>query len=1521
MLSEEPLAGGNSIRAPIAYGLRGIRQLTHSLTTDCSGYKKRPAMSGKDAEIFQAGDTCSTVLLRGTVPRTQLPCGEIPPVQLCSPATPHLCSPAVDPLEPPANCRDVVFRTEAIEESGLNRLLFTDDGAPRVVEKGPTKGSLSFTPRPGQTGKARFRVVMEKRASDPLEGAASRQLLAANEPVVREFIIQVYPVNDPPIIRSTLDIQVDGDAGPRVEIFAPDVFAEGAGIQNYSWEWGVNNITHPPEPFPCRIENAALRTMAERARGVNCSLLNSTTDWPPVLPNRTAEMEALFRQAPTFSFQINEDGVLQGLVSFEAKDQTFGEIRLYARMHDGTAINLVTGGSPSSTQVSFLINVKKLNYKPSFVPSQTLFQLVEGQDTLTQNSFATQIKPGILAWETYQKVNFTLSHLEPINVFGWNLSNTHQIVPEFAITLDGNLTFRMATDFSGDFRMFIQIEDDADVEFGGRASTLVAINVSVDPINDRPLLKDNGAKYYVCRWTNVTYTVGLNESASLATLYSHNFDCDFKDDFCGYMNASQLNVTAVEIPWIRYDRRVVPMRSSGFPPIYYGTGPEHGQGAKNCRDLPVIADVDDICSDVDYYAAANAYEVPYKGGDYGFIQSAPLRGVASSIINVAISGGTETTSRQDMAAEVVFSFYYHMFDGEGSYEKITPFVGPMGSLELLARGDPAHNWTSVWKKTGAQTNYHEWAKANVSFTGGFLQGAGLEVQFRAERSTTNNIYSVMALDTIAVDGAIFRDDRTVRCVMEMSITGVFFDAVRTIDGAFEVVQPVDELATQVASFVLILQSGHELFFDAPTADSSGTLILPLARAGRGKALIQVVIQDNGAQGGGNENASEPFFFELTVDGFEVLPPFTLLPSLTVVDGAGLQNFSEFANVAALANLANASRDYLRFVVKCASTAPGMFAHYPSIDPLGTLTLEVATGFSGQSYCSVQMGSNDASVSLSLAQYFTLKVLTRPQVLSVVPAVSDPFTATQVTIHGRNFGSLLSRGYRAAIYGNISVFVTTPYTYTIRGMKYSSVRWEACVGGAQFVGDEQLLCNISPGAGTRDVKVEIMEQGINRTGTLLGAFVGVEMWLGGTAEDTHCQAFGAPWPHRQEAVENCGLRGFISSGPGPMHLPPKVDMARLNISSSIRAIVASKGRVFMGGSFAQVNSTRVNGIVAYDRQAVRTLALGVDGSVSSLQLVHRQRRLLVAGGSFTRVHQSSGSIITGGLALWDENSRQWGALGGVPLHGIALAVLVKGTEIFVGGRFTGAGDVSAASVAVYKASKGIASQGIRLDATGNVERSGIAGTGGGSWQAMGEGVKGMVYALAAGQATDVYVGGRFHLAGGVRVENVARWEGVEGTGSGGYWAGLVDSDCLRLHSGVCGVDGDVWALAFVGEYLYVGGQFASAGGKPARNVARFFSGVWEGVGKGVHGAVHVLTSIRIHGTLAGSCVYVAGEFTQVEDARGAMEVSGLARWCVGDPGTVLQVDESIGSGGGITEYWERVQVPEGVVSVRAIAAHD
>lgn len=91
---------------------------------------------------------------------------------------------------------------------------------------------------------------------------------------------------------------------------------------------------------------------------------------------------------------------------------------------------------------------------------------------------------------------------------------------------------------------------------------------------------------------------------------------------------------------------------------------------------------------------------------------------------------------------------------------------------------------------------------------------------------------------------------------------------------------------------------------------------------------------------------------------------------------------------------------------------------------------------------------------------------------------------------------------------------------------------------------------------------------------------------------------------------------------------------------------------------------------------------------------------------------------------------------------------------------------------------------------------------------------------------------------------------------------------------CGLDGVVYAMAAIGEYIYVGGSFTMAGGKPSSNVAVYYSGRWSSLGGGVSGSVYAAGVVRDG---LGACVVYGGDFTSVRDKRGQMTTGGLAQW--------------------------------------------
>ena len=103
------------------------------------------------------------------------------------------------------------------------------------------------------------------------------------------------------------------------------------------------------------------------------------------------------------------------------------------------------------------------------------------------------------------------------------------------------------------------------------------------------------------------------------------------------------------------------------------------------------------------------------------------------------------------------------------------------------------------------------------------------------------------------------------------------------------------------------------------------------------------------------------------------------------------------------------------------------------------------------------------------------------------------------------------------------------------------------------------------------------------------------------------------------------------------------------------------------------------------------------------------------------------------------------------------------------------------------------------------------TASGTWSSLGtgssNGVNNVVTALAV-VGNEVYVGGYFTEAGGVSANYVARFNTQTNT-----WSTLGTGSSN-------GVSGNVNALAVVGNEVFVGGGFASAGGVSANYVARF-----------------------------------------------------------------------------------------------------
>jgi hypothetical protein len=305
--------------------------------------------------------------------------------------------------------------------------------------------------------------------------------------------------------------------------------------------------------------------------------------------------------------------------------------------------------------------------------------------------------------------------------------------------------------------------------------------------------------------------------------------------------------------------------------------------------------------------------------------------------------------------------------------------------------------------------------------------------------------------------------------------------------------------------------------------------------------------------------------------------------------------------------------------------------------------------------------------------------------------------------------------------------------------------------------------------------------------------------------------------------------------------------------TVFALAVVGNEVVVGGAFTSAGGVSANRVARFNTQTNTWSTLGtgssngVNDEVRALAVVGNE---VFVGGRFT----SAGGVSANRVARFNTQTNTWSTLGTGSSNGVSgillsvLALAVVGNEVFVGGAFTSAGGVSANSVARFNTQTNTWS---------------TLGTGSSNGVSVG-GVFGGVDALAV-VGNEVFVGGRFTSAGGVSANNVARFNTQTNT-----WSTLGTGSSN-------GVDSLVFALAVVGNEVVVGGEFRSAGGVSANGVARFNTqtNTWSTLGTGssngvsiggVSGGVYALA-------VSGNEVYVGGRFI----SAGGVSAIGVARW--------------------------------------------
>ncbi len=200
-----------------------------------------------------------------------------------------------------------------------------------------------------------------------------------------------------------------------------------------------------------------------------------------------------------------------------------------------------------------------------------------------------------------------------------------------------------------------------------------------------------------------------------------------------------------------------------------------------------------------------------------------------------------------------------------------------------------------------------------------------------------------------------------------------------------------------------------------------------------------------------------------------------------------------------------------------------------------------------------------------------------------------------------------------------------------------------------------------------------------------------------------------------------------------------------------------------------------------------------------------------------------------IVKWDGTS--WSSLGS-GLNGEVATIVLSGTDVYVGGRFSSAGGVPANNIAKWN---------------------------GTSWSALGAGTSDSVLAIAV-SGTDVYAGGWFWNAGGIYVRGIAKWNGSN-------WSPLGSGVTFTQWDGNL-YTGTVYSIALSGTDVYVGGTFQYAGGVAAHGIAKWNGSSWSALGSGLADFAEIKIAV------SGSNVYAAGNFSII---AGANIAHNVAKW--------------------------------------------
>ncbi|MFN7942390.1 MAG: RHS repeat-associated core domain-containing protein [Thermoanaerobaculia bacterium] len=246
---------------------------------------------------------------------------------------------------------------------------------------------------------------------------------------------------------------------------------------------------------------------------------------------------------------------------------------------------------------------------------------------------------------------------------------------------------------------------------------------------------------------------------------------------------------------------------------------------------------------------------------------------------------------------------------------------------------------------------------------------------------------------------------------------------------------------------------------------------------------------------------------------------------------------------------------------------------------------------------------------------------------------------------------------------------------------------------------------------------------------------------------------------------------------------------LGLASQVLALAVynsgSGNQLYAAGSFTTANSVTYNRLAKWSGSAWQAVSSGANNTIRALASWNDgSGAKLFVGGDFTQV---GGSLAVNRIAKW--NGTAWSTVGTGVTGGSTIKVTSmlpwddgSGTKLFVGGRFTTAGSVTANHVARWNGS---------------------------AWSTLATGLNTEVDALGTfddGTGPSLYALGTFTTAAGTTFNRVARWNTIAWQAAGDGF----NSTALAAAAGTVGAKE---------PSFYSGGSFTTANGIASSHTAR------------------------------------------------------------------------------------------------------